>query len=135
MSEKPKLQPDDLDLAFYQAIAAHGVLCLQNCADCGHWTHPARYFCPNCSSENYRFQPVDGGAEIHSYTVSHYTVDRAWKDRVPYAAIVAETKEGPRVLARTNLPREAIRIGEKIRLRVEVIDSEFSYVWAEAAQE
>ena len=64
MSSKPKVQPDDLDLAFYQATAAAGTLCLQHCRDCGAWTHPARYYCPNCSSENYAFDPVCGRAEI-----------------------------------------------------------------------
>jgi len=133
MSTKPKVQPDDLDLAFYQATAEARRLCLQHCEDCGQWTHPARYYCPACSSENFTFKPTNGEAEIHSFTVSHFSVETAWKDLVPYVVIVAETQEGPRVVARTDLTPEEVEIGQKIRLRVEVIDPEFSYVWAEAA--
>lgn len=132
-SSKPKVQPDDLDLAFYQATAAAGTLCLQHCEACGTWTHPARYYCPNCSSENFVFRPVSGEAEVHSHTVSHFSVESAWRDRVPYVSIVAETKEGPRVVARTDMTPDAVRIGTPIRLRTEVIDAEFSYVWAEPA--
>jgi uncharacterized OB-fold protein len=132
-SVKPKVQPDDLDLAFYQATAEAGQLCLQHCQDCGQWTHPARYYCPNCSSENFAFQSVSGKAEIHSFTVSHFSVESAWKDRVPYVTIVAETEEGPRLVARTDLKPGEVAIGNPIRLKAEVIDPEFSYIWAEPA--
>ena len=131
-STKPKVQPDDLDLAFYQATAEAGRLCIQHCGDCGQWTHPARYYCPNCSSENFVFEPVSGKAEVHSFTVSHFSVESAWKDRVPYVTIVAETEEGPRLVARTDMKPEEVAIGMAIRLTAEVIDPEFSYVWAEA---
>lgn len=133
-SIKPRVQPDDLDLAFFNAVAEKGQLCLQHCQDCGCWTHPARYYCPNCSSENQTFDPVDGAAEIHSYTISHFTVEKQWKELVPYAAIVAETKEGPRLVARTDIPRDKIAIGAPIRLRVEVMDEEFSYIWADLSE-
>ena len=125
-SIKPRVQPDDLDLAFYQATAEAGQLCLQHCEDCGQWTHPARYYCPACSSENSAFRPISGAAEVHSFTVSHFSVESAWKDRVPYVTIVAETEEGPRLVARTELAPDAVAIGQRIRLKAEVIDPEFS---------
>jgi uncharacterized protein len=133
-SSKPKVQPDDLDLAFYQATAEAGALCLQHCEDCGTWTHPARYYCPRCSSENFAFRLVSGEAKVHSYTVSHFSVESAWRDRVPYVSIVAETKEGPRLIARTDMAPDSVRISQPIRLKVEVMDAEFSYVWAEPAR-
>ena len=129
-SIKPRVQPDDLDLAFFNAVAAAGKLCLQHCLDCGTWTHPARYYCPKCSSDNQAFEPVSGKATIHSYTISHFSVEKQWKDLVPYAAIVAETDEGPRLVTRTDIPRERIVIDQPIRLWVEVMDEEFSFVWS-----
>ena len=131
MSPKPKVRPDDLDLAFFNATAEAGTLCLQHCQHCSAWTHPARYYCPRCSSSELKFTPVSGDADIHSYTISHFSVESAWKDLVPYATIVAQTAEGPRVLARTTMSREEVRIGKPIRLRTEVVDPEFSYIWAE----
>lgn len=132
-SVMPRVQPDDLDLAFYQAVAEAGHLCLQNCDDCDTWTHPARYFCPNCSSPNFTFRAISGRAEIHSYTVSHFSVEKAWKDRLPSVTIVAETEEGPRLLARTDMAPDAVQIGDAIELRAEVMGPEFSYVWADPA--
>lgn len=131
-SAKPNVQPDDLDLAFYQATAELGRLCLQCCENCGQWTHPARYYCPNCASEDFSFKPVSGMAKVYSYTVSHFSVESAWKDRVPYVTIVAETEEGPRLVARTEMTPDQVAIGDAIRLTAEVIDAEFSFVWAES---
>jgi uncharacterized OB-fold protein len=123
-------QPDDLDLKFYEATAAAGKLCIQHCDECGQWTHPARYYCPACSSARFSFRPVSGRASVHSYTVSHFSVEPAWKDQVPYVAIVAELAEGPRVIARSSVSPDAIAIGMPITVAVEVVSPEFSFVWA-----
>jgi len=134
-SVKIKLpQPDDLDAVFYSTIAETGKLCVQHCNDCGSWTHPPRYYCPECASENFSFPPVSGKATAHSFTVSHFTVEPAWKDLVPYTTIVAELAEGPRVIARTNIPAEEISIDMPIALDVEVVAPEFSYIWAAAPE-
>ena len=129
-SMKPKVQPDDLDAAFFNAVAKEGAVCLQNCSDCGNWTHPARYFCPQCGSEHQSFRPISGKATIHSYTISHFSVEPQWKDKVPYAAIVAETAEGPRLVTRTEIPRDRIAIGMPIRVTAQVMDKEFSFFWS-----
>jgi uncharacterized protein len=128
-------QPDDLDLKFYQATAEAGALCIQQCDECGQRTHPARYYCPVCSSDKFSFKPVSSRATVHSYTVSHFSVESAWKDKVPYVTIVAELSEGPRVVARTtSIAPSSVTIGMPIILRVELVTPEFSYVWADAAE-
>ena len=128
-------QPDDLDLKFYQATAAAGKLCIQQCDECGQWTHPARYYCPACASERFSFRPVSGRATVYSYTVSHFSVEPTWKNLVPYVTIVAELAEGPRVIARTSsIAPDAIAIGMPIAIDVEVISPDFSFVWADRAE-
>jgi len=128
-------EPDDLDLAFYQACAQSGKLAIQACLVCGHRTHPARYYCPQCSSDQFEFKPVSGRATLHSYTVSHFSAEPAWRDRVPYITIVAELEEGPRVLARTeSLKPGDATIGMKLELEVETIAPEFSFLIASAAE-
>ena len=128
-------QSDDLDLKFYQATAAAGNLCIQQCDECGQWTHPARYYCPACASERFSFRPVSGRATVYSYTVSHFSVESTWKNLVPYVTIVAELAEGPRVIARTSsIAPDAIAIGMPLAIDVEVISPDFSFVWANRAE-
>lgn len=124
-------RPDDLDLKFYEATVAAGKLCIQRCKDCGSWTHPARYFCPSCTSANTEFAAVSGKATVYSYTVSHFTTEKAWQGRLPYVTIVAELAEGPRVVAASEeiAPGE-VAIGMPIAIVVEAKSPEFAMLWA-----
>ena len=57
-------QPEELDREFYRATVAAGALCMQHCKQCGTWTHPARYYCPQCSSDEFSFDRVSGDAAL-----------------------------------------------------------------------
>ena len=136
MSAAPQVaipkQPDDLDLAFFRATAEAGALAVQRCSACGNWTHPARYFCPACTSADFTFQKTSGRGTVHSYTVSHMSVEPAWKARVPYVTIVAELEEGPRIVAAARgIAPEAVQIGQQVRIVTELYGTDFAYFWAE----
>jgi uncharacterized OB-fold protein len=125
-------KPDELNLDFYKATVAAGALCIQHCKECGTWTHPARYFCPNCTSPEYSFDKTSGRATVHSYTVSHFSVEPVWKAQVPYVTIVAELEEGPRIVAGSRLigPDE-VKIGLPLRIVTEKKSDEFAFFWAD----
>lgn len=126
-------RPDELDAEFYKACVAANALCVQRCQDCGCWTHPARYYCPQCTSSNMAFEKTSGKAFIYSYTVTHYTVEASWKPYLPYVTIVAELEEGPRILATArDIAPEQCKIGAPIRITTEVKSPDFAVFWAEA---
>jgi uncharacterized OB-fold protein len=129
-------QPEELDREFYRATVAAGVLCMQHCSQCGAWTHPARYYCPNCSSGEFTFDPVSGKASVYSYTISHLSTDSAWKNLVPYTSIVAELVEGPRIVAAAAgfLPG-TVAIGQPLRISTENKTDDFAFFWARPAEE
>src|SRR5207249_3240468 len=105
---------------FYKETVANGALSVQHCSDCGSWTHPARYFCPKCFSGKFSFDKVSGRATVYSYTVSHFTVEAAWKPLLPYVTIVAELEEGPRLVAYSkDITPEKVKIGLSIRVTSE----------------
>jgi uncharacterized OB-fold protein len=125
-------QPEELDREFYRASIAAGALCIQHCSQCGAWTHPARYYCPNCSSGEFRFDQVSGRASIYSYTISHTTADSAWKDLVPYITLVAELSEGPRiVVAAHGFKPETVTIGQPVQVFTENKTEDFAFFWAQ----
>ena len=98
-------QADDLTLELFQAIASTGQMHVQQCADCGAYAHPPRYYCARCFSPHYRMAAVSGAGTVYSHTVSHYTTEPAWTDDVPYATVVAELDEGPRIVGAGPPPR------------------------------
>jgi uncharacterized OB-fold protein len=129
-------QPEELDREFYKATVAAGALCVQHCSQCGRWTHPARYYCPNCSSDKFSFDKVSGSAHVYSYTVSHASAEQAWKDLVPYITIVAELAEGPRIVAAANgFTPDTVAIGRPLRIVTESKADDFAFFWAQPAEE
>jgi uncharacterized OB-fold protein len=127
-------QPEELDREFYRATVAAGALCIQHCRQCGTWTHPARYYCPNCSSGEFSFDKVSGRASIYSYTVSYASAESAWKDLVPYITIVAELAEGPRIVAAAQgFTPDAVTIGEPLDIVTENRTEDFAFFLAQPA--
>jgi hypothetical protein len=129
-------QPEELDREFYRATVAAGALCIQHCSECGTWTHPARYYCPNCASGEFTFDKVSGRANVYSYTVSHVSAEPAWKDLVPYTTIVAELAEGPRIVAAADgFKADSVAIGQPVRVVTENKTDDFAFFWAQPAEE
>lgn len=137
MPEKAAVpQPEELDREFYRATVSAGTLCIQHCGQCGAWTHPARYYCPKCSSNEFTFDKVSGDARVYSYTVSYVSAEPAWKDFVPYITIVAELAEGPRVVAAAaGFSPDTVALDQPLRIVIENKTDDFAFLWARSAKD
>ncbi|MHB2022206.1 MAG: Zn-ribbon domain-containing OB-fold protein [Mycobacteriales bacterium] len=119
--------PDDLNLEFFQIVVATGQLHLQQCLECSSYSHPPRYYCRCCFSPNWRFVPVAGSGQVYSYTVSHYTAEAAWRDELPFATVVVELEEGPRLVASAVVADPAeLRLGQRVHVAVQARSEEFA---------
>jgi uncharacterized OB-fold protein len=77
-----------------------GKLLLQHCADCGHVQYYQQSLCRLCQSKNLVHKPASGRGKIHSYSVVHRAPGPAFKGDVPYAVLLVELEEGPRMISR-----------------------------------
>ena len=99
-------QADDLTLELFQAIASTGQMHVQQCADCGGYAHPPRYYCGRCFSPDYRMAAVSGA--------------------------VVELDEGPRIVGAARHPDPAaIRIGQRVHVVPEPRTDDFSFLTVE----
>ena len=131
-SDKQIPRPTELDLEFFQAAVASGELHVQKCKDCADYHHPPRLYCPRCFSSDYVFTAVSGAGMLYSHTVSHYTTEKAWKDEVPWATVVVELEEGPRLVGTARgVDMDSLRIGLPVRVVPERINDDFAYLWVE----
>jgi len=89
---------DGLGAEFYERAAATGVLHLQRCTACGTWRHPPRILCATCGSDAWTWEPAAGTGRIFTWTVTHRATDPAFAEELPYAIVVVELDEGPRVV-------------------------------------
>lgn len=127
----PKLEWLVLD--WHRACLEVGALALQRCDACGRWRHPPRRFCAECGSSASSFEPVEGTGTVLSLAVSHRSLDPGWQAEVPYATLVVQLVEGPRVLAATKASPGEVGIGAEVRCSVERRSDDFVLVWAEPA--
>lgn len=78
---------------------ANGKLLLQHCVDCGHIQYYQQSVCRLCQSKNLEHKPASGRGKIHSYSVVHRAPGPAFKGDVPYAVLLVELEEGPRMIS------------------------------------
>lgn len=125
--------PEWIVLDWHHACIAAELLCIQRCVGCGRWRHPPRRFCPACQSDQTTFEPVTGSGSVLSFAVSHRSLDPGWQTHAPYATLLVELNEGPRLLAATTTPPGEIRIGQRLAMRTEALSEHFVLVWADPA--
>jgi uncharacterized OB-fold protein len=93
----PRILPNPMGpSAELYAFWARGELRLQRCAACGAWRHPPRYRCAACGSADVAWDLASGRARVFTWTITHRPVDPAFEP--PYAVVVAELEEGPRLV-------------------------------------
>lgn len=95
---KPLPTPD-ADSAAYWAGLKDGKLLLQHCLACGHVQVYQQAMCRDCGSEQLEHRAASGRGKVHSYSVVHRAPGPAFKADTPYAVLLVELEEGPRMIS------------------------------------
>jgi uncharacterized OB-fold protein len=96
-----------------------GSLVFQQCAKCGFVQHPPTDVCGACQSFAFTERASAGLGRIESFTVAHYAVHPALKERVPYVVVLVSIDDVPGVRVIGNVTnREAtdVRVGQRVRV-------------------
>lgn len=97
-ARKPLPAPDADTAAFWQGLR-EGKLLLQHCGDCGHTQYYQQAMCRACGSEHLNHRPASGRGKIYSFSIVHRAPGPAFKSDVPYAVLLVELEEGPRMIS------------------------------------
>lgn len=117
---RPLPDPDGPHGALFRAWARERRLLIQRCRACGRLRHPPRVLCAACASEAAAFAPVSGRGHLFTWTVTHQVLHPAFAGEVPYAVVVTELEEGPRVVSRLrDLSHEALTPDLPLRVELE----------------
>jgi len=95
---KPQPMPDADSQAFWLGIN-EGKLLLQHCQACGHVQYYQQAICRACGSEHLEHRAASGRGKVHSFSVVHRAPGPAFKQDTPYAVILVELEEGPRMIS------------------------------------
>jgi uncharacterized OB-fold protein len=96
--KKPLPAPDADSAAFWRGLR-DGMLLLQHCADCGHVQYYQQAMCRQCGRENLVHRAASGRGKVHSFSVVHRAPGPAFKADLPYAVLLIDLEEGPRMIS------------------------------------
>ena len=96
--KKPVPAPDADSAAFWRGLR-DGVLLLQHCGDCGHVQYYQQAICRECGGANLSHRPASGRGKVHSFSVVHRAPGPAFKADLPYAVLLIDLEEGPRMIS------------------------------------
>lgn len=89
----------------------------QRCRDCATWRHPPRPMCGACHSMDWEWAQTAGRGKVYCWTTVHQALDPAFAEAVPYAAVIVELDEGPRLATWvTDLPPAELWVGMPVEV-------------------
>lgn len=95
---KPLPAPDADTATFWHGLR-EGKLLLQHCRRCRNVQYYQQATCRECGSDDLEHRPASGRGKVHSFSVVHRAPGPAFKEDVPYAVLLVELAEGPRMLS------------------------------------
>ncbi|MGH7848318.1 MAG: Zn-ribbon domain-containing OB-fold protein [Candidatus Binatia bacterium] len=83
---------------FWEGCKNHQLL-LPHCQRCGNYWFPAGATCPKCLSTQWEWSKSSGKGKIYSFGVYHRLYHKGFEADLPYALVVVQLDEGPRVMS------------------------------------
>jgi uncharacterized OB-fold protein len=120
----PEVTPESQP--FWAACRRHRLV-VQRCRTCGTVQYYPRGVCAHCWGEDLEWREASSRGIVYTYTITHRTQTRGFKDEVPYVLAYVRLEEGVQVL--TNIvgcPPEAVRIGLPVVATFEDVDDTVS---------
>lgn len=112
-------------MAPFFAAATRHELVIQKCSDCDTYRFPARDLCSNCLSPRSQWEKVSGNGEVFSYSVMHQVYHPGFATEVPYAVVLVQLAEGPRITSNlVGVPPHEIRIGMPVKVVFEDVSDD-----------
>lgn len=111
---------------FWEGCKRHELL-LQRCSACGAFQHYPRGVCASCWGTDLEWQPSSGRGTVYTFTVTHRTQARGFKDELPYILAWVELEEGVQVM--TNLVGNdpaRVTIGMPVQVTFEDVNADVS---------
>lgn len=96
--DKPLPTPDPDSKPYWDGLR-EGRLLLQHCNTCGHVQFYQQAICRACMGTDIVRRAASGRGTVHSYSVVHRAPGPAFKQDTPYAVLLVELEEGPRMIS------------------------------------
>ncbi len=111
---------------FWDACARHQFL-VQKCPACGTVQYYPRSVCAACWSPDVDWVPSAGRGRVYTFTVTHRTQARGFRDELPYVLAWIELDEGVQVMSNiVGVDVAKVSIGMPVRVTFDDVKEGFS---------
>jgi uncharacterized protein len=117
----PIPEPDSLTEPFWTGGSV-AELRVQRCDNCAHLRFPPSPVCPRCLSQEATWVATSGRGEILTYVVFHRSYNAEWTDRVPYAVLLVQLDDGPRLFSDYEGNIDALDVGGRVHVTFSPLD-------------
>ena len=117
----PIPEPDELTEPFWTGGCV-GELRVQRCEPCGHLRFPPSPVCPRCLSSEAAWVPTNGQGEVLTYVVFHRAYNADWAGRVPYAVLLVQLDDGPRMFSDYKGDLDLLAVGARVHAAFTPLD-------------
>ena len=101
---------------FWDACARHQLL-VQTCRECGAVQYYPRGVCAACWSPDVEWTPSAGRGRVYTFTVTHRTQARGFRDELPYVLAWITLDEGVQVMSNiVGVDLATIKIGMPVHV-------------------
>jgi uncharacterized OB-fold protein len=118
---RPGPPPNPVTEPFWSGLR-QGRLELQRCAACAAVQHYPRALCTTCWSTDLGWTTSPGTGAVWTWTVVHRPGHPAFAEDVPYAVVVVELDEGPRLVTSWDGPLDVLALGLRVRVTGRPVD-------------
>jgi hypothetical protein len=99
----------------FWAAAARGWLTAQRCPACAQLRWPPAPICPECLAPGGEWARLSGLGTVWSVAVYHRAFHPGFAAELPYAVLLVELDEGPKLISNLVGDPRAARIGQRVR--------------------
>jgi uncharacterized protein len=117
----------ELNAPFWKGLV-QGEVRLQKCGKCAAHQYPPETFCYECGAEAMSWVGVSGEGTLYSFAVVHQLYHKAFKPFLPYTVAIVQMDEGPRMLSAMLGLKRPVRIGERVKPCVRVVDNDKAFL-------
>jgi len=102
MTERPLPVRDELNRYYWDGAQAQQLV-IMRCSHCDRYVHPPRELCPGCHGDEFEPTAMSGRGTLYSWSVMHSGGNPGFEEKIPYAVLVVELEEQPRLITIGNL--------------------------------
>lgn len=124
--KKPIPRVDEETRGYWEACRRHELV-LQRCGACNTLRYYPRAVCPECLSDQVRWERMSGRGTVYTFTVTYQNQAPGFREELPYVLAYVTLDEGPQMLTNVvGCKPDEVKIGMPVEVTFEDVNEDIA---------